>query len=156
MQCQLCLHQSLSIGTSSYYHTAVIILDSTGEDLTGRGRCLIRQDHDGILLASACSVSIDIRTWESLALRINNQPSFGHELVDHVDRRLHVTTGISTQIHHEGMALRLLQLGDSRNKLIIGVATKLAHLDITDALRHLIRHIHRVDRHVATGHLKSK
>ena len=36
-QCQLRLHQSLTVGAPAHNHAAVVILDRPGENLTGRG-----------------------------------------------------------------------------------------------------------------------
>ena len=90
------LYQAFTERTATHYHTSVVILNSTGENFTGRSRTFVNQHDNGHFLATACSIGKFVGTGIFASFRIDYQFTFGQEFVDHAHCSFHISSCVAT------------------------------------------------------------
>ena len=76
------MHESLSERAAADDGAAVIVLNGSGENLRGRGRAFVDENHEGYLLVAAPAVALVLMAWRLAALGIDDELIGGQEFVD--------------------------------------------------------------------------
>ena len=126
------LHQSFSKGTSTDDDTAVLILDSSGENLCGRGGQLVHQNHHLTCGHRATPRSMILLALHFTALSINDEVAILQELIGNRHGSLQISAAIILQVEDQPLHTLLLQRFKRFHHFLIGSSSEIAEMDIAD------------------------
>ena len=146
------LHEPLAKRTAPYDGATVIVLDGTGENLGGRSRSLIDEDHEWHLLIRAASVTTILLTGRLSALGIDNQLPLGEELIGNLHGRGQIAAGIATQVDDQIGEALLRELCQGDEQFGIGILAEILNLNVASLVVEHIRCGDTLHGYLASGY----
>ena len=154
VQFELLLHQTFPETATTHNCAAVIILNSSRENLRCRSRPFIDKHYNFVFLEVALTIGVHIMTRRISSFCINNFCIFGKELIHHLTAHLHIAAAIAPEIEQIAFSTLRLEPYQSCEELIIGVGTEIIDFDITGfCILHILSN-DAVKRDVVTQHIE--
>ena len=148
------LYQSFAKRATTYYQTAVLILNGTCHNLCSRGRIAIHQDDDLTLREFTISMRLVLRALHLSTIGIDNHVTTLQKLISNIDSSFQITSTILLQIKYQILHTLCLKFCKTFHEFIVSLGTKVTNADIADTRSNHVGGIDRMDRNLISYYSK--